>query len=238
MIDVGLLLSVLTSLGAAIVLAWYREPLTESSGLIDAVAWPLLVGVVVGRMTSLMLDDPSSLTNVRDILAIRGGVEFWPGLAGGLVVVSVKVRRSGLPVTARLADLAPYGLAAAAGYQATCLVREGCYGPGSPIGLRTDAFHPTVFPVELAGALVLLVAAISLVRRRERQAPWFTIVAAVATLAVERSVTSFWLPVVGDGLSRAHVASIVVALSGALVLVVAATRTRSRVLAAPQSGSA
>jgi hypothetical protein len=47
---------------------------------------------------------------------------------------------------------------------------------------------------------------------------------AVTTLAVERSVASLWLPVVGDGPSRQHVASIIAAVAGDVALVAIAVR--------------
>ncbi len=228
MIDVGLLLSIGALFVSADLLAWYRPLRTSRAGPLEIAGGALLIGVLVGRLTTLALDDPSSMTVVRDVLVIRGGVEFWPGLAGGLAVIAFGAWRNAVPVVERVADLAPFGLVAAAGYQATCVVREGCYGPDSPVGLAVRATGARVVPVEIVGALALTLVGIFLVRVRVASSPAWVIVVSVTALAVERSVSSFWLPEVGDGLSRQHLASIVVAVVGDLALVVIAVRAAAR----------
>jgi len=233
--DVGLILSVITACAVADALAWYRSPATTSDPPHAVGTWPLLVGALVGRMSSLLIDDPSSITSVRDLLAVRGGVDFWPGLVAGIAVLGVAARREHVAVATRLADVAPYGLAGAAGYQVTCFVREGCFGPGSVIGVR--GIHDTVFPVEPAGAIVLVAVGIWLLNGRRRQAAGLTIVAAVSALALERAVVSVWLPVVGSGLSRAHVSSIVVAALGVPTLAVMGLRSRSHLVTAARGSS-
>jgi hypothetical protein len=227
-IDIGLLLSIAAMLVAADLLTWFRPMRTSGSGPLEVVTAALLIGVLIGRLTALALDDPDSMTSVRDLAVIRGGVEFWPGLAGGLAVIVFGAWRSGVGAVARVADLAPYGLVAAAAYQATCAVREGCYGPGSPVGLALRGSGEIVVPVEIVGALALTLLALLLVRVRGVSSPAWVIVVTVTALAVERSISSFWLPVVGDGPSRQHIASIVVAVVGDLALLVIGVRSAVR----------
>jgi hypothetical protein len=226
-------LSIAATLVAADLLDWYRPMRTSGSGPLEHATAALLIGVLIGRLTALALDDPASMTSVRDLLVIRGGVEFWPGLAGGLAVIVFGAWRNGVGAVTRVADLAPHGLVAAAAYQATCVVREGCYGPGSPVGLAVRGSGEIVVPVEIVGGLALALMALLLVRVRDALPPVAVVVVAVTGLAVERSVSSFWLPVVGDGPSRQHLASIVVAVAGDLALVVIGVRlaVRSAVVA-------
>ena len=218
MIDVGLIISVLVAGAAAEALALFRAPSTTSDGPVGAGLWAVIAGVIVGRLTSMALDDPGSLIGGGDLATSRGGVEFWPGLAAAIAVVALGARRHHTPVAARIADLAPYGLLAVAGYQATCVVREGCFGPESAFGLTPPGISRPLFPVELAGAVALAGFAVVLVRTARWGHPWVTAALALWALAFQRSVISFWLPVVGPGLSRAHRESIGVAVVGSVVL--------------------
>jgi len=218
-VDVGLIVSLAVAVAAAEALSLVRRPLTTDGGPTDAAVWAMLVGVIVGRIAAMAFDDPTSLGTLRDLAALRGGVEFWPGLVAGTGVLAVAARREGVTVERRIADLAPYGLMAMAGYQMTCFVREGCFGPVVPVGIVSGAAHEQVLPVEVVGAFVLVAMAVLLVRHRART-PVLTIALALWGLAVQRAVVSFWLPVVGDDLSRAHRESIAVTVISAIALIV------------------
>lgn len=159
----------------------------------------------------MVLESGWDVGDLRDLFILRGGVELVPGVAATVLLLAWSARRSGVGVLARLADLTPYALAGLAGFQATCLVREGCHGPGSPIGLPVPGGSERVLPVELVGAVVLGMAAIWLAGARHRHTPSWAVAFAVAVIAVERSIVAIWLPAVGDGLSRAHVTSIAIA---------------------------
>ena len=217
--DVGLIISLAVALAAAEALALVCRPATTPAGPTDVAVWAGLVGVAVARVTALALDDPGSLGALRDLTALRGGVEFWPGLAAGIVVLAVAAVRQGVSIERRLADLAPYGLMAVAGYQATCFVREGCFGPAVPFGISPGTGHEPVLPVEVVGAVTLVALAAALVRRGSRPSPMLVVALALWGLAVQRAVVSFWLPVVGEGLSRAHRESIAVTVLGAIALI-------------------
>lgn len=55
----------------------------------------LAVGLLVGRITTLALDDPNSIGSPLDMLVIRSGVEFWPGMAAAARVAAWQARRQG-----------------------------------------------------------------------------------------------------------------------------------------------
>ncbi|MEZ5379543.1 MAG: hypothetical protein R2733_23785 [Acidimicrobiales bacterium] len=154
MIDLGLLLSMVVTLGVPIVVARRWSSGGERSGdtdplapdLLDVVLGPLLAGLVVARLTAIVLDDPAAFGRVTDVLIIRSGVEFWPGVVVAAIVAAAAARRSGVAVMARLAALVPLGLLGTAGYEATCVVRGGCFGPTSPVGLRPQGSAPRWCP--------------------------------------------------------------------------------------------
>ncbi|CAN5853725.1 MAG: hypothetical protein ACR2HP_08635 [Ilumatobacteraceae bacterium] len=177
----------------------------------ELVTWPALVGLIIGRLSSMVLESGWDVGDLRDLFILRGGVELVPGVAAAVVLLAWSARRGGIGVIARLADLTPYALAGLAGFQATCLVRDGCHGPASAIGLPVPGGSERVLPVELVAAVVLGMAAVWLAGSRHRHTPAWAVVLGVAIVAVERSVVAIWLPAVGDGLSRAHVTSIVIA---------------------------
>ncbi|MEQ9162311.1 MAG: hypothetical protein RLN74_06360, partial [Ilumatobacter fluminis] len=130
MIDVGLLLTMIVAVGVpSLVARWW--PLTtfgEPVGFLDVAIWPAMVGLGVGRLVAVALDGPSSLGSLSDLLIIRSGVEFWPGVAAAMLAAAWSAHRSGVASFDRLADLVPLALIGYAGYEATCLVRDGCYG--------------------------------------------------------------------------------------------------------------
>lgn len=215
MIDVGLLasLAILLIVPAAFMPPWPDYAVPE--GLIDSTLGALVIGVVVGRITSIAVDDPRSLTSLGDLLIVRSGVEFWPGVAAGLVWLVVCARRESVIPSVRLAALSPPALVSWACYELTCVIREGCPGPRLAFGLRPDGLVERVFPVGIfVGGLG--VAAALTIRRCHRRGMSATqvVVTSLTTLAVIRSVASIWLPHIGDQLTRQHVTSLAVAGAG------------------------
>lgn len=222
MADRGLLLSGIVIVALLYAAArWLPAGRFERSEVLDHLVVPVVAGVLAGRAVAAALDDPASLRSLRAFLVIRGGVELWPGVAAAAVVLAVGLRRRGEaePIVEGVAALAPFLLVAYAGYEATCVLRNGCYGPASPVGLVPDGLQTRQFPVGLVVAAV--VAALAW-----RLATWSTIagvklVVAVGGVAAARAVASIWLPRLGDGLTRPHRESIaiaVVASGTALVL--------------------
>lgn len=229
MIDYGLLLSLMVGFGAPTLLAqwWPLGTVEPDVGFTDVALMPAFAGLAVGRLTTLALDDPSSIGSISDMIIIRSGVEFWPGLMAAVIVVFWAARRSGVPLLARLADLLPLAMVGYAGYEFACVFRDGCFGPDSPVGLRPPGLTSTMLPV---GWLVAVVVAVSAAGVRALSArnhpPSVVVLGGALIVASTRSIASIWLPHVGDGLTRQHLASIGVAIAAAvsLVIVVAARR--------------
>jgi hypothetical protein len=211
-IDLGLLASMAVVL---IVSSVFVRPWPEAaalSGFSDVTLGALLIGLIVGRVASVAIDDPGSLSNVSDLLIIRSGVEFWPGLATGLVWLAIRARHDHINWADRLAAISTPALVAWACYEGTCLLRDGCPGPVSSFGLRPDGLAQRMFPVGLVVAAAALGAA-SAIRHAHRRgmSSNHVVVLAVGALALIRSVASIWLPRVSSELTRQHRTSIAVA---------------------------
>lgn len=74
MLDRGLLLSVAAVLMVLGVVGRTRRG--DEPALAEVALWPAVVGMVVGRLVALSLDDPASLRTMRNLLVVRGGVEL------------------------------------------------------------------------------------------------------------------------------------------------------------------
>jgi hypothetical protein len=212
MIDSGLLVSVIivVATGTLVLAPWPEAAV--AGGVLDAALGALVAGVIAGRLAFVALDDPSSLTSVADLLVIRSGVEFWPGVAVGIAWASHLARRDGVRPLLRLAALAPSALVAWSAYEASCLLRDGCFGPRASIGLRPRGFATPMLPIGLVVGALVLGAAVGIRQlHRHGWSPWSVVVSSVSAIALVRSVASIWLPRIGSSLSRQHVTSIVVA---------------------------
>lgn len=227
MIDVGLLASIAIVLivPAVFVRPWPASAAT--SGLIDVSTGALLVGLAVGRLTAVAIDDPRSLTNLSDLMIIRSGVEFWPGVAAGLVWIALRARHHDVSPARRLAAITAPALVAWACYEATCVLRDGCPGPLSSIGLRPDGLVERMFPIGLVVAAAAGGAA-AVGRRWHRggMPDVEVVVLAVLAVATIRSIASIWLPHIGNGLTRQHQTSIAVGVIALIAFV--AFRRRER----------
>ncbi len=236
MIDFGLLLSAIVAVGTPALVAhrWVPagpnatvetrsvgRPFVETS-FIDVVLAPLLLGLAVARVSALALDDPSSLLRLGDVLIIRSGVEFWPGVVAAAALLSLQARRSGHSALVRLAALAPLAMVGAAGYEATCVVRNGCFGPVSSVGLRPDGVTTTMLPIGWLVALAMVGGAVALQHTAKSLEPLVVIALAALVVAGTRAIGSLWLPHLGRGPTRPHVTSIVVAVLAACCAFIAA----------------
>lgn len=222
MIDQGLLVSIALMLVVPLVVARVARPATLASQAVVDVALPsVFVGLAVGRLTAMALDDPTGLRRFGDILLIRGGVEMWPGLVAGLITLAIGARRAGVSPASRLAELAPYGLWVYAVYEAGCLVRDGCFGPPTAFGLRPRGIGESQLPIGLMlGGVVAIVGVV--VRRLSGRSPIDAVVAALGGLAVARFLAAFWLPKIGAGPTRPQVESLV----AVVVIVILGTARR------------
>lgn len=217
MLDTGLLLSGVGVVAAMWLAArWLGLP-WPASEVLDRFVAPAMVGVLAGRATALVLDDPTSLRSLRAFLVVRGGVELWPGAAAAVAVLAVSLRHRAEPVMTSMALLAPVALVGYAAFEATCLLREGCYGPASAIGLRPDGLTSPMVPLGVILGLALVAVAWVLAARADRLSVE-TLALAVLAVAGLRSIAAVWLPRLGDALTRPHRESIAVALVAALTL--------------------
>lgn len=219
MIDQGLLLSVVAMAVAVAVSSRVARPTTLGDGrVLDAATAPVLVGLLVGRLVAMVLDDPRGLSRPGDILIIRGGVEFWPGVLAGMTVAAVAAKRAGIDVLSRLADLAPHALVAYAVYEAACLIREGCFGPVAAVGLRPEGIPQRQVPIGLFVAIATLAISWA-VRRVTATSPLRGLGVALVGVAAVRAVAATWLPRISDGPTRQQLQA--VAVLGALMVVAA-----------------
>lgn len=214
MIDYGLLVSMIIAFGIPALLSnwWTVAGRDEPVGFLDVALGPAFAGLAVGRLVTLALDDPNSIGSISDMLIIRSGVEFWPGVAAALAASIVSANLGLVSISRRIADLAPLAMIGYAGYEAACIFRDGCFGPASPIGLRPPGLSTTMVPIGWLMAAAVAAAAVgvhALVPRRHP--PELIVGVAALTIATVRAVGSIWLPHVGDGLTRQHLTSITIA---------------------------
>ncbi len=251
MIDFGLLLSVILAFGVPSLLA-QRWPIASFGAdsapgeaapdeaapsqtdhritFIDAVLASGAAAVLVGRLATLLLDDPSAIGKLQDMLIIRSGVEFWPGVAAAAAWSAFAARRAGVRPMIRLAALLPLSMVGYAVYESSCVFRSGCGGPVSAIGLRPDGVGDRVFPVGIAMGLAVVLGAMALHRlAQSKVSPAVLVSGGILIVAGVRSIGSFWLPKLGDALTRQHQTSLVVAALAVVLVGVAWFRDRGRV---------
>jgi hypothetical protein len=228
MIDYGLAVSIVIAVGLPALLGnwWLLTGIDEPVDFLDVAVLPAFAGIAVGRLTTLALDDPNSIGSISDMLIIRSGVEFWPGVVAAIGGLLLSAHFGLVSPWRRLVEVVPLAMIGYASYEAACFFRDGCFGPGSPIGLRPSGLTTTMLPVGWFMAAAVALAAVgihALITRRYRA----NIVLPTATFAVAsvRSIGSIWLPHVGDGLTRQHITSIAVAFIAAIATARAIVRS-------------
>ena len=217
----ALLASVIVALGAPALLArgWWTSHRVEShTRFLDVVIGPAALGLVAGRVITLMIDDRRALLRLSDVLVIRSGVEFWPALAAAVGWAGWRARRDGVRPSVRLAELAPLAMVGYATYEAGCVWRDGCFGPESPLGLYPEGITTRMLPIGILLGASVVVAASVLRRVASRISPPALLLGAVGSVAGFRAVASFWLPHLGDGLTRQHRTSIAIAVAATVAL--------------------
>lgn len=210
MIDTGLVVTMIViAVGCSLLLRIAPPTGGDRDRIYDLAIGPLFIGIIVARLVAMAFDDLGRALRLRDVLLLRSGMEFWAGLAAALAFATWRWRKDPLPRWGLLAAVIPYGLWTYALYEGTCLVRDGCLGPRSPIGLTPIGLSHRVFPVGLAVAAATF--AIGFILRRARLLRPETVVAiGLGSLAGVRAVASVWLPAIGP--SRIQRESIAVAL--------------------------
>lgn len=160
----------------------------------------VVAGVVVGRLTAMVMDGVNPVTNPADILVVRGGVATGPAAAAAIATAAWLGRDTLWPV---LDGLAAGALAGLGGWHAGCVVRDTCLGVSSdlPWAVAQPGSSITRHPVEIYAALLLAIAAISVAwwRARGRAPAAAAAGAGLAIAASVRLVTEPLRPSLGSG---------------------------------------
>lgn len=221
--DTGLLLTMLIVVGGVQLVLRVAPPAAVDRAQLVELFWtPVLVGLIGARLVFVLLDHPASVIRIRDLMVVRGGMEFWAGVALVLVWVLAGARRSvdRFEAMVKLAAAVPYLLIGVALYEASCLVRDGCLGPVATVGLVPRGLDSTMVPVGLLVAGALSLAAVVL-RRARTLASEQTVLWAFVGLGGVRLVASWFLPAFGPSrVERESLLVFVLAASG-LVMVTA-----------------
>lgn len=226
MIDVGLLLTVLIMLGGVqLALRIFPPTAADRSAVVQLVSTPLFVGFIASRVVFVLVDHPASVFRVRDLMVFRAGVEFWAGVVVALSLVLFRVRQSADRVGAMVAFAAatPFLLFSVALFEGSCIVRDGCLGPVSSVGLKPSGLDTTMLPIGIIVALALLASALVL-RQAWTLKPEQTVMAALVIISAVRLVASQFLPAFGP--SRAEKESAVVLVISLTTAVAFAARRR------------
>lgn len=202
MVDIGLFISVgLTAVAVYLASRLFAAGDIGERSVSDQFTAPLVAGVVVGRAVTLLLSDPAGLTSLREFMTVRGGIEFWPAVLAAIVVLTTLFSRPTDPdQPARVARLLPYAIVGLGVFQGACLVRDGCPGPSSSIGLVPGGLTSRQLPIGLLGGIALVVFAWWL---RRSQLPNHTkILVAVVGVGIERTVAGIAEPSLESAVAR------------------------------------
>lgn len=214
----------------ALVGLWIFGRERRRSGLPSSAFDAAIAGVIGGLLGAKLLwvAEHAGEESLSDLLLSRGGMSWFGGFAGGLLAgVGVMVRKR-IPVLPTLAAATP---ALAIGH---AIGRIGCFLVGDDYGRPTDlpwgiafpeGLPPTAVPVhptQLYEAAALLPVAWLLFRWRARQRPDAFIVGAYLVLAASVRFAIEFVRInerVLGGLTVAHLAALVAALAGAILIV-------------------
>lgn len=223
MIDTGLVVTmVIMAIGCSILLRTAPPPRGRDQ-IYDLAMGLLFVGMIAARLAAMAFDDLGQTLRLRDVLLFRSGMEFWAGLAVAFAFATWRWRTNPVPRLTLMAAVIPYGLWTYALFEGTCIVRDGCLGPRSPVGFTPVGLSHRVFPVGLVVAAAAF--GVGFVLRRSQTLRPVTVVAiGVGSLAAVRAVASLWLPAIGP--SRIQRESIAVAILVPLTWVVAVLARR------------
>jgi prolipoprotein diacylglyceryltransferase len=179
-----------------------RLPDHPTDRLIGAAA----VGMLVGRLTAMVIQGVNPLTNLGNILLVRGGVHTGAATLGaiGAFVWANKGKLRDLD------SVAPLALVGLAGWQAGCLWRDACLGTVSnlPWAWSQTTSSITRHPTELYAALGMLAAAWLVSRLSWR--PFLRAGTALALAGLVRLLTEPLRPSVTGGPTGWYMAAVVV----------------------------
>lgn len=228
--DYRLALTVILTVALTTMLArwWWPDGLDPpGSTLADHATIPIVCGVVAARVSTLLFDHPGGLVNLREVMIIRGGTDFWIGVAAGVAAIGLTVRDRHA-VFKRLALTAPFGLIAYGLYHVGCVIQDGCPGPPSSFGLVQNGIDQRVIPVGLIGGVVAVAVGASFMRRQPSTSPIITSAVILGVLVAIRSGVSLATPSLAGIPNRDQVLSLAAAAVAAGLLLYGRLEARHR----------
>lgn len=223
MIDYGLLMIMIIAFGLPTVVAcgWPLTSSGEPVDYVDVAVGPAVATSVFGRLVILLLDDSNSMGSISDMVIVRSGVEFWPGVAAAIAALAWSSRRAESSLLAKVAA-GPARHARPRRVRGRTCVSRLLFRAESDIGLRPPGLSPTMVPVGWFIAGTVATGAVGVRGLAARGASQGVIVSAAALgVATVRAVGSIWLPHVGGGLTGQHLTSIAVAVGAGVALLIA-----------------
>ena len=158
--------------------------------LFDASLSAMFLGILIGRLWSMVDAGTSPLAHPGDILLVRGGVATGPAAFVALATFAWIMRDN---IWWAIDSVAPAAIAGLAGWHAGCLATGSCLGTitSLPWALSEPGSTVTRHPTELYVAITLALVAGGLVvwKTRTRPAPGVIGAVALATAAAARLVT-------------------------------------------------
>lgn len=141
-----------------------------AADLWDMMVAALVVGLFAGRLAAMIGAGINPLTNLGDVLIVRGGVATGPATVAGIATVMLLAKRE---VVAVADGLAVAALASLGGWHLGCLARDSCLGAATdvPWAITDSGSSVGRHPVELYAAAIFLVAAFGLALYRTRRVP-------------------------------------------------------------------
>lgn len=141
-----------------------------ASDLQEVLLTSAIAGIFVGRLAAMLASGVNPLTNLGDILIVRGGVATGPATIAALLTMAFAARGE---IIAVADSLAVASLASLGGWHFGCLARDACLGTPSDLPWAMTQSGSTVgrHPVELYAAAALLSAAAILALVRKRRLP-------------------------------------------------------------------
>lgn len=132
----------------------------QNVALGDALVAAAATGMLIGRLTSMILQGVNPLLSPADILVVRGGVHTGAASVAASVTLGWALRRA---LWRNLDAAAPTALPGLAGWHAGCLFRSACLGTVSnlPWAFPQPGSDISRHPVELYAARLFLLGAVT-----------------------------------------------------------------------------
>jgi prolipoprotein diacylglyceryltransferase len=201
---------------ALVIGASTRDDPQERRSRIDLLLGVVMGGILVGRITAMLLAGTNPLLRPADLLVVRGGVDPMAATLGGLTAVVILRRRSAPRSLDLLAVPALAGLSA---WHGACVLRSACLGSPAdlPWAYAEAGSALTRHPVELYTAVIFGVGALLLARARTGT-PGVLAGSAIVVAAAIRLVTEPLRPTLGSGRVAAYGVGLAVATLATVAL--------------------